>query len=133
VKHQIAFSKWEWPHFRAYPLVALRERWDELRWFVQRGLYGYSQVDRWNIGPYLLEWMPMALHEMADHSMSYHPAMTHDEWIAVLRDIAEGLHAGHRLMDLEFDFHDEAERERLESQYEKATDLLAKYLMDLWD
>lgn len=133
MKHQIAFSKWDWPHFRYYPLKALRERWDELRWFVQRGLYGYSQVDRWNIGPYLLEWLPMALHEMADHCCSYHPAMTYEEWIAVLRDIADGLHAGYRLTDLPYDIPDDDERERLGEQYEKATQLLAKHMMNLWD
>jgi hypothetical protein len=60
----------------------------EVKYFWQRGRRGYSDIDRWNIAPYLASWLPEALAEVRTKGMSYPPEFNHeDEWHSILEEI----------------------------------------------
>ena len=118
-----------WKYYLKHPLEFLRDAvqlplW-ELKCFVQRGLYGYSDDDWYSLDDYLLTWLPSALREMRDKGIG-HPVTeeveTYEDWAAILTQMAAKL---------------DAQREALEGNEidlpKDGLELFVKWFYSLWD
>lgn len=120
---RIAFSKIDdcdviW--YITHPIGFIRDTAKEIKWFVQRGLYGYAECDTWSLDHYLCCWMPSAIRKLAGFG---HPAsISQEEWDEILHRIADGLerHAN----PWELDNADIEESETFE--------LLGKWFHSMW-
>jgi len=99
MKQRIPFANFSWGQLLHAPWRALGDVWREVRWAWQRALYGYSDVDRWDLGPYLLGWLPAALREFADNCEAHPESMTMEAWTAKGRGghARAGRHRAHAL------------------------------------
>ena len=131
MKRRVAFYDWDWRWAFRWPHLALRELWDEACAFVERGLYGYAEQDRWSLCAYLMRWLPCAIAEMAEKHVGYPGDITAEEWEAVLRQLASDLEAGWQLEELEWDTNEE--HNALDARFQRGIDSLRLWFWDLWD
>lgn len=90
-----------WEFYLTNPWDFAREVYWETHYCVQRGLYGYSDRDVWNINHYLASWMPDALRKLAKDGRGCaqeifdrgSPGHECDEWEKILIEMAEGFEA----------------------------------------
>jgi hypothetical protein len=130
MKQRVAFTPVDWPWTLRHPISALREWWRETRWFMQRGMYGYSECDGWNLGPYLNMWLPGAIREMAEHHCGYPGTLTDEEWTAILHQMADDLAAGSKADSV---WCDPERSKALYAQHRRGMRLLGKWFWHLWD
>lgn len=129
MKQRIPFANFSWGQLLHAPWRALGDVWREVRWAWQRALYGYSDVDRWDLGPYLLGWLPAALREFADNCEAHPESMPMEAWTAKLRRVADGLDALARWYAWQF----VGDGTPLKEQGEEAMHELADIVHTLWD
>ena len=55
----------------------------------QRARWGYSEYDLWDFESYHADIVSKSMFYLAEHSHSYHPEMTSEEWQATLQKIGE--------------------------------------------
>ena len=128
MRKRIAFRgpPYKWLYMLIHPWEITSWIWDEIRWFIQRGLYGYADCDWWGLNGYLLAWLPSALHKLAaGHS---HPAgLTAEEWNNILEKIASGLDKGRDYLDNPWDYNGPP------LEFNEAMALFDIWFWDLWD
>ena len=100
--------------------------WDEIRWFVQRGLYGYADSDWWSLDWYLLRWLPSALRKLAN-GYGYPADLTDTEWNKMLLKAADGLDKGRDYLDNPWDY------DNVPIEFDNAMDFIHKWFWHLWD
>lgn len=108
-----------------------KELFQELKWFIQRGLYGYSDRDVWGICDYLVAWMPSAIDQLRKNSHSFPTELSHFDWHVILAEIKNGWQAGEKWLACEYTSDDE--REEIEKTFYKGFALFYAWFWHLWD
>ena len=124
MRKRIAFRgpPYKWLYMLIHPWEITSWVWDEIRWFVQRGLYGYADSDWWSLNWYLMEWLPSALRRLAG-GHGYPADLTEAEWKEMLLKAADGLDKG-------FDYWN---YNGVPIEFDDAMDFLHKWFWSLWD
>ena len=140
-RKRIAFTElgYRGSYLVTHPWKLVDWLWDEARWFVQRGLYGYAACDVWSLDSYLVKWLPGALRTLAKKSkgvpldaypdtVDWAQGATGEEddaaaakWTRILHSIADDLDTDIYLAGAE-------ECERIQN----AIRLMADWFFDLW-
>lgn len=55
---------WNYAYLFSHPHIIIRESFLRVKWFIQRGVRGYSDSDTWNLANYLSDWMPKAIYKL---------------------------------------------------------------------
>lgn len=104
----------------------------EFKYFIQRGLYGYSDSDWWGLDSYLCEWLPSALRKIGKGAgyPGYGKANTKEKWIAITEKMAKGFEAHYEIGDK---VPREARLKELQLQEKEGMKLFATWFGHLWD
>lgn len=110
----------------------------EIKYFIQRGKRGYSDEDIWNLDSYLMEWLPKALRQLAEHHIGYPTGLSEKKWISILNKMADGFDAERVNDNLYFDGKitvDECIKgEKIANKkLQNSLKLFVKYFRNLWD
>lgn len=105
----------------------------ELKYFIQRGLYGYADNDWWSIDYYLSQWMPSAVRKVgAGHGYPGRgEANTPQKWKAICEKIAKGFEASYKIS--EYDYKGSMEMQKLQKQQQEGLKLFVRWFDSLWD
>jgi hypothetical protein len=88
--NEFKLSNWEkiyFPAYRFFNKFNPRDRYNDVRYFVQRGRRGWSDRDAWSVDYYLAEVIPPMLRRLVEYGNGF-PAgimsedFTEDEWEA---------------------------------------------------
>jgi len=116
----------------------------EIKWFIQRGVRGYSDKDCWNLDYYIADVLQSSCTTMRKRSNGFPVGTTEDEWDRILADISYGFWAYNNYGSgfdadfsndedyLEVDVFEAAEATRLR-YLNRSLDLLKDYFPNLWD
>lgn len=114
----------------------IREFFNSIKWFFQRGKRGYAESDIWGFDTYLSEVLSKGLKDLHD-VVHGHPAdTTFKKWKSELRTTAKTFKDYN-----EFEYKDygdnfaksKRDNARLQKRMDKAFDFLKKYWGCLWD
>ena len=132
MRKRIAFRgpPYTWRYMLTRPWEIVSWVWGEVRWFIQRGLYGYSDYDWWGLDGYLLKWLPSALRELAN-GHGYPADLTEVEWRDMLLKTADGLDKGRDYLDNPWDYHEDYDA--VPAEFGEAMDFIHKWFWHLWD
>jgi hypothetical protein len=115
----------------------------EIKYFIQRGIRGYSDRDLWDFNYYLSSMLPKALRQLAGQTISYpcfQKGFTFEKWQKALNKMADGIEAYdiaddkfskyilENKVDLYIKKMDIAKRKQ-----DNALKLFVKYFNNLWD
>lgn len=114
------------------PILFIQRCLEEIKWFCQRGWYGYADVDWWGLDGYLSEWIPSALRRIkkGDGYPGRGEANTYKKWQAIVEEIAQGFEAHYELMN---GFPKKDRMEKLIKIEKRGLKLFAKWYDALWD
>lgn len=115
-----------------HPWEIITHYWRQTKWFIQRGLYGYSDRDLWGLDYYLSTWLQTALRYYAHGSgyPGYGEASTYEKWGTIVNKIADGFKASYEMDD----FCDSAEkRAKLQKKIDEGMKLFIKWYGHFWD
>jgi hypothetical protein len=131
--------KYFWEDYIYYPCFRM---WynisdipSEIKYFIQRGMRGYSDRDTWSIDYYLSSWMPGALKQMIKYGNSYPghgEANTPKKWKEIVKKIIVGFEASKKIADFDFNSKNN-EIKRLQTTQIKGLKLFIKWFDALWD
>lgn len=110
-------------HWRDKHRLRLRMKYNDFKWFIQRGRRGYADCDLWSLDHYLAELISKSIIHLRDIGHGY-PAEfeSPEEWDAILTEISEGF------------AQDVFEEETFDKEkFERALNLFGKYFHNLWD
>jgi len=130
-RERLAFPppRWRWSYLLLHPWEILGYYYREFKWFVQRGLYGYSTCDLWSLDEYLISFLPTAIRELRDTSMGRPCNTTPKEWKKTLTKIANGLESGKKMWRIV----DEKRPTKAQKEFDEAMRLFHKWFWHLWD
>lgn len=116
-----------------YPVDAIGTIYRQIKWFIQRGLYGYADCDWWGLSWYLSQWMPSALrkYRRGIGYPGYGRANTHKKWVEITEKMAKAFEAQNKLADIT-DWNS-PERKQLEKEWEEGMRLFVRWYPHLWD
>ena len=137
---------WSLEYYLLHPHVFIRDVYDSIKWFIQRGSRGYADCDVWSLDWYLTSFMPQALRDLKKQlhgtpvidtgrildSNDYNDieALTIEEWSATLERLAQTFEAARKVQDLDYPYNEiEAAQERVK----KGLDMFNEYFFSLWD
>ena len=124
---------WSYLHVLTHPWIVPREMYYRVKWFLQRGWNGFSDRDNWSIDNYLMEILPKMLENLRKNTHGYPVDLTAESWDEILKTIIVGFEAHRRLIELDFDIHDEGQQKRLKEQSDLSFSLFVKHFDSLWD
>lgn len=131
---RIAFSAsgYNKQYLLTHPWELVEHYWNQLRYFVQRGLYGYADEDWWSINYYLSQWLPSAIRKVGTgHGYPGRgTANTAEKWKAICEKMAKGFEAHYKIQDK---FPKKPELERLQKVEAEGMKLFIKWFGNLWD
>lgn len=108
---------------------------NKIKYFFQRGIRGYADEDTWSIDWYISSWLPQAIKELRDRKIGYPgiKGMTSKKWSTILTEIADGFEADRKYNNLEFDFMNKKQCEKLIQKKDRGMKLFVKWYNSLWD
>jgi len=142
------------------PTYSLTHPWElifdfvrEVKYFIQRGLYGYAESDHWSLDYYLSSWVPNALREMKDcvgfgtpGTLVKDPQTATDkewneaekEWGKIVDKMIAGFEAPIKQDELGYSTKKQKEKfreewDKLEKIRIEGMELFVKYYQSLWD
>ena len=137
-KNRIAFHSagYNKKYSLTHPWVIIANYWREVKWFIQRGLYGVSDCDVWSFDYYLCEILASGLEELS-HGISYpgHGEMnTYKKWRDALKLNAK------RFQNV-IDYEDEgclndknySKGKQVYHELDEAWKFISKWFGNLWD
>lgn len=138
------WDKYIWhPLYRAYHNVLYFPK--EAKWFIQRGMRGYSDLDNWNLGYYVLKVLSKGAAQLRDNHHGYPHELSNKKWTSILNEIAEGCKVGELIFEGGVDILDEKgnfkdfqsytdeEFDEIRGQLKKALRLFSRYCLAMWD
>jgi hypothetical protein len=130
-KLQIQFSTgYNWKYNLTHPWEIPKHIYYEVRYFIQRGLYGYADSDTWSLDYYLSSWLPSAIRRL--QGAHGHPCgLTQKKWEIILERIAEGFEAGIKIE--ENCLYKGKEFALLQRKEKYGLKLFTEYFHNLWD
>jgi len=129
-KHSPFDMGYNYAHYFRAPHTFVRDLYNQVKWFIQRGQRGYADCDIWSLDFYLSKWMPAALKRLETNNIGHPFGMTRRGWNTRLRIMREGFEAAHEIGDKMPDRH---ELNRLERKMNKGLKMFAKHFLSLWD
>jgi hypothetical protein len=105
----------------------------ELKYFIQRGIRGYSDKDLWDFDFYLAEMISRALYQLKKIQHGYPAELTEKKWDKILEDIILGFEAVIWIDMIPTVEAFNAQYPRLKIQRDRGLKLFIKYFEDLWD
>ena len=116
---------WEMP-FNAYR---------EIKWFIQRGMRGYSDRDVWGMYEHMNTIIPKMLIHLSENTISYPPNLKGIKtWKKILMKMALGFRAGTDAINLQWtDKFDKKRNNKMLKDWNDSMELFKKYFYDLWD
>ena len=125
----------------------------KIKWFLQRGRRGWADCDLWSLDMYLSGWMPHAMRrlikikhavpteilmqfEFPDESGNFSKESIEKaivRWSDTLEKIALGFEAANTLTNLDYNWKDDAEYERLKQLKRTGLTLFVEHYDSLWD
>jgi hypothetical protein len=135
---------YRWEYYLTHPHSWVSDLDREIRRFIHRGLYGYTDIDVWNLNTYLLEWLPEALRTLAKEGHGcaqqlFDESRSGDEchkWEAMLVEMAEGFEFYRQYEESHWEQPVEKQQELYEEahkQVAKSLLLMAQWFPHLWD
>lgn len=103
--------------------------WRSIKYFVQRGRRGWSDLDAMSMDVYLLEIIPAMIRQEILGGHTHPHSMTYDEWQETLTYIVEGLEQ-YRHTDASAYFDSYEERN---DRFREAWNDMGKHFDSLWD
>lgn len=120
---------WNYRYLLTHPWIIIRESYDSVKYFIQRGWRGYSDRDLWSLDAYLASWMPAALAHLGRTKRGTPIGMTPKGWDTRLRIMREGFEAANALGDIP----STEESKRLKRQMDRGLKMFAECFLNLWD
>ncbi len=122
------------------PKLSYRLRHNPIRQFIDRGRYGFSPDDCWNLESYLSDVIARSVSQFAQDTNGYPSTVeSFEEWEAVLAEIVEGFQLYAEpdddmgYVDGKFSVEAYTKEERRRTQkLNRSFDLLKKYYQGLW-
>ena len=125
----------------------------EIKWFIQRGRRGYSDVDTLNINSYLCNIIPLMVRSIKENHLGcpgdvFDAKRVNDEcwkWNIILEEIAQGFEAGKDIGDSNYfkvkkykdigyeHIIDKKRQAQLTKKYDRGMELFVKHFWGLWD
>lgn len=123
-------------HWRDSHRLRVSMKYNDIKWFIQRGKKGYSDYDLWSFDSYLSNVISKALIELRDLSHGHpadlcddcmqpgegHECSGFDNWQKILTEISEGF--------LEDKFNYEGFNQE---KFDRAMALFVKHFHSMWD
>ena len=138
-KKRLAFhgSGFYWKYALTHPWEEIKHWIREIKWFIQRGLYGWADSDSWGLDWYLSTWLPSALRKYKTGSgfPGYGTANTYKKWGNILEKMAKGFEAHLKVDDIEFtnSKHFQKEIKKLQKIEKEGLQLFVEYFGYLWN
>jgi hypothetical protein len=126
----------------------------EIKYFIQRGMRGYSDRDLWDLGDHLMVMIPPSVRQLAKYTSGCPGDLWDKEaknnechkWNEILEEIAQGFEAAEQIKSMRryckwlktpeglYDHVLEKEKDKqLAEKYERGMELFDKYFLGLWD
>ena len=125
----------------------------KIKWFLQRGRRGWADCDLWSLDMYLSGWMPHAMRRLIKikHAVPTEIIMQFEKpdesgdfskeaiekalarWSDILEQIAIGFEAANTITNLDCNWKDDAEYERLKQLKQTGLTLFVEHYDSLWD
>lgn len=83
-------GSYNYAYYLYQPWKYVRALYDQVKWFIQRGVYGYSDADVWGWHYHMAEINARALRTLAKRTMGYPMGMTMAGWRSRLLKMADG-------------------------------------------
>lgn len=103
----------------------------KIKYFIQRGVQGYSDEDVWGLSDHLAEILPNAIRSL-QNGMGYPYGLSEKKWNSVLEEIAIGFESYKTISEEFIDLQSEKGKE-LWKKWQKGSRLFVKYFPNLWD
>ena len=121
---------YNWKYNLTHPWLIPQYFYYGLKYFIQRGLYGYSDRDTWSLDEYIASWLPSAVRRL-QNSHGHPCGLTPKKWEKILENIARGFEAG---LKIDEDFlYKGKEFALLKRRETYGFKLFVKYFHCLWD
>ena len=101
----------------------------ELKYFLQRGRYGFSERDTWNLYSYLLYWLPKSIADLRHMAHGHPQGLTPERWNFILKEIEDGFRAGQHMSECEMETDYEGEKKK----FDRGMKLFHRWFFALWD
>lgn len=151
-------AKWEdWIWYPIYRFVRWTI-WDRIRpgaikHYYQRARYGYSYMDTWNVGSHIVEILipmleklkkdrygtPIGFYKEEDgvdddgNPTEEAQKLADARYDNVLGEMIFGLKCGRKLINMDYDFCDSNEHNKLTSSAKRSFELFGEYWQSLWN
>lgn len=133
-----------WHYFR-HPFEYFGDVWDKVRWFYQRGRYGYCERDVWSLDWHLTSYMGKALRDLAEQvhgtpildtgrvitDPNDCDTFTMEEWKATILYIAETFDVARKIQ--EYEFTKPEEYQEAKKRVDQGLAMFSEYFFSLWD
>ena len=125
---------------------------NDLKWFIQRGKYGYAECDFWNFDAYLTDIIIAGIDYLKNNSHGcpnefYDNKNINNEcekWMFLLDEILKGFKAGKEIINdspttwKKYDGYyrhsfNEEKAKLLAKKFERGMELFSKHFLNLWD
>lgn len=125
------FGKYHYAAYAYRPHKYIRDLFLEAKWFIQRGMRGYSDRDTWSIDGYLCSWMPQALTTLRKRRIGHPTGLTKRSWDARLDRMINAFRIARKIQD--YDYKTTAEVQAAVKQFHKDFNLVNTHFFSLWD
>ena len=111
---------------------------NKIKYFIQRGVRGFSDEDVWSLDSYLMEWLPKALRQLSKYHVGYPSDLTGEKWVMILHKMADGFEAESKNDNAYFGGKINLDKciknEKIANKkLQVSLKLFVKYFRDLWD
>jgi len=128
--HEEGMFGWNYWHLLKNPWKVPQEAYYRMKWFVQRGRRGYSDVDQWNLYAYVAGWLPEAIKGLRANKLGHPVDLTAEKWATILKEMEAGLRAAKAVAEMSYKTLDECMI--LQKRADKGLKLFVKHFFSLW-
>ena len=89
---------YNWQYHVTHPWEAIKEVYQDIKWFCQRGYRGYADCDAWAVDDYLSRLIPEMLTKLnaLHYGVPNIKGMTKDKWVLVVKKIIKAFELKHK-------------------------------------
>ena len=117
----------------SHPWKIFIELYYETKYFIQRGIRGYSDRDNWSVDGFLLNILPPMLKNLDRFAHGYPVGIGFKRWRGILKRMRKGLLANQKLCNLTYNWRDKKCQKQLQKESREGLRLFGKYFNNLWD
>jgi len=110
----------------------IKNFFENIKWFWQRGKRGYSDRDLWNLDEYLTDLFISALRYLRKNHYGYPPLITDEEWNGILDKMIAGFVANKVIKNDSLNLN-KKEIKLLQGKFKTGMALLSEWYNYLWD